>query len=211
MMPTHHCPDSWLLDYASGALGEAESLLVAVHATLCPSCRATIEAHEAAAGALLSRATSSALSAGALDAVLQRLDEPAPATPLPVHDSLFPVALTGYLGRSNQLDWEVVVPGIRVVVLPIDAPMPVRLFELAPGLQVPRHTHTGIERTLVISGSYTDDDGTFARGDLGLRDGTRDHNQRIDDGEACLALVVADGPLVPRSPEAEAIAKMVVI
>ena len=35
----HHPDDELLLDYASGALGEAESLVIATHMALCPICR----------------------------------------------------------------------------------------------------------------------------------------------------------------------------
>ena len=42
-MPSHHLPDELLLGYAAGALEEAEALLVASHASLCPRCARRVD------------------------------------------------------------------------------------------------------------------------------------------------------------------------
>ncbi len=203
MMPNHHPPAEWLLGHASGTLTEAEDLLLAAHCTLCPDCRAGVRAQEEAAGAALADLAPAPVGAGALDAILGRLgeQEAAPTPPAPSSGTrVLPQPVRDYIGAFEALSWGFVMPGIRQVVLPVShEQMPVRLFHLAPGLDIPLHTHQGLERTLVLAGSYTDQDGTFARGDVGIQDGSADHRQRIDDGEVCIALVVADGPLVPRT------------
>jgi len=53
MTVRHHIGDDLLLNYASGALDEASSLLVATHLALCPTCRGRAERAEMIGGELL--------------------------------------------------------------------------------------------------------------------------------------------------------------
>ena len=77
--------------------------------------------------------------------------------------------------------------------------MPARLFRLAPGSTVPDHDHVGTETTLVFTGGFTDEGGHYQRGDVAIRGETATHQQRIDPGEPCVVMVLADNPLVPRT------------
>ena len=61
MGPQHHMPEAWLVDYAAGTLDEANALLVACHAALCPTCRETLRLLDATGGALLEETRDHAL------------------------------------------------------------------------------------------------------------------------------------------------------
>ncbi|MCA9570698.1 MAG: ChrR family anti-sigma-E factor [Myxococcales bacterium] len=198
MSPSHHPPEEWVLAYVAGSGTEALDLLVAAHATLCPSCRAHIADLEEAAAHSLAEDAGVPVGSGALDALLAQLDvQDAPREPLAPHPDGLPMPVRRYLA-DDALPWRFLIPGIQQVELPIvHGDMPVRLLHLAPGLKVPEHTHAGLERTLVLSGGYDDQAGTFERGDLGVRDASTVHVQRIHADAPCVALVVADAPLVP--------------
>ena len=51
MTISHHPPEDLLADYATGALDEAEQLVVGVHVADCPRCRRFVRAIERLAGA----------------------------------------------------------------------------------------------------------------------------------------------------------------
>ncbi|MEO5767457.1 MAG: cupin domain-containing protein [Polyangia bacterium] len=72
--PTHHLDEDVLLDYVSGAASEPVSLVVACHLTLCGACRAAAAAAEFVGGVVLEQARPAALSEGALERALARLD-----------------------------------------------------------------------------------------------------------------------------------------
>lgn len=72
---SHHLDDEILLAYAAGALSEAESLFVAVHATLCAECRVKIEDFEAVGGAALDLVEPEPISLDSLDAIMARIDD----------------------------------------------------------------------------------------------------------------------------------------
>lgn len=212
-MSVHHVPEDALLAYATGNGSEAEALLVAAHATLCPQCRHTIEDFQAAGDALLESLPEAQLPPSMLDELLQSLLQPLPEpTPPPARRGrgVLPEAIAMHTGPYSEVAWTTVIPGVEMVELPVlHNGIPTRLFRLVPGLQIPIHSHSGVERLLVLTGAFTDEMGTFQRGDVSWRSDTGDHNQRILQGDPCVALLVADGLLVPRSPEAEAIAGLI--
>jgi putative transcriptional regulator len=60
---------------------------------------------------------------------------------------------------------------------------------------MPTHGHRGQELTLVLAGSFSDEHGTFARGDVEEADEDVEHQPIADPGEDCICLAVTDAPL----------------
>ena len=52
-LPNSHPSDALLMAYAAGSLDEGQSLVVATHLQLCPSCRHRLQLMEAVGGVLL--------------------------------------------------------------------------------------------------------------------------------------------------------------
>lgn len=66
---------------------------------------------------------------------------------------------------------------------------------MGAGKGVPRHTHAGIEFTLVLSGVFGDENGRFLPGDIQMTDPTVTHRPRAEPGDVCVVLAVTDAPL----------------
>ena len=73
-MPEHHLSEEILMAYAAGSLPEALSLVVASHITLCPECRAAVEAYEALGGSLMEDISPASLPESALSNIFAKLD-----------------------------------------------------------------------------------------------------------------------------------------
>lgn len=67
------------------------------------------------------------------------------------------------------------------------------LLHIEPGGGVPEHTHNGFELTLLLEGSFDDDDGHYVAGDFILLDGRHQHNPISEQG--CLCYTVANDSL----------------
>lgn len=200
--PVHHPSEAMILAYAGGVLGEAESLALSTHLTLCPDCRRLAARAEAIGGALLEGIATTPVSADGLKAVLGRLaheDETAKPTTLrtdAVAPAVLPHALARYVDAAiAESGWRMVAPGVRQLRLKTGGGAQARLLRLKPGTPLPEHSHRGTELTLLLAGSYTDELGTFARGDLAELDESVTHRPIVDRGEECVALVVTDAPL----------------
>lgn len=200
MKPTHHPSDALLIAYAAGTATEAEALIMSTHLTFCQECRADLMTAEAVGGALLDQIEAAPMDSGALQSVIARLDEPAPVAPERPRrvqpPTGLPTALTNYAAEAlEQTGWRIVSPGIRQLQLATSGGMKARLLKLRPGTAIPEHGHRGTELTILLAGSYTDEQDHFARGDIAELDESTVHRPVVDQGEECLALVVTEAPL----------------
>jgi len=70
-----------------------------------------------------------------------------------------------------------------------------RLLYIPAGQAVPDHSHNGLELTLVLQGSFSDETGRFCVGDVEIGDEDLEHTPIADAGEACICLAATDSPL----------------
>ena len=191
---THHTPDAMLVAYASGSLADPFALVVAAHVSLCPECRAALEAHQTLGGIVLETTRSEAPSAGLKSSVLARLDEPAPPEPHYRRSGVFPGPVMAALkGRPPR--WKSLGLGVRQSMLSADRDGSVRLLYIPPGQAVPDHSHNGLELTLVLQGSFADETGQFGVGDLEVAGSDLEHMPTAGVGAPCICLAATDAPL----------------
>lgn len=218
MGPQHHMPEAWLVDYAAGTLDEANALLVACHAALCPTCRETLRLLDATGGALLEDQAPVVLADDALAALFARIDaedaaaEPARPGHRPGHqtvdlDALLPAGdgtlrlprpLLAYLPTAPQdLPWRWNGPGVHVIDLAVGRHPGTRtvLMKIGAGRAMPQHTHKGTEALMVLAGGYRDESGDFFPGDVAISTGEVDHRPIAHDDGECLCLAVLDAPI----------------
>lgn len=202
----HHPSEELLLAYAAGDLGEAWSLVVATHTALCPACRALVRDAEAIGGALVDDLEPVAMSGDSLDRTLARISGApeiaaervaVPTAPAPV----LPEPLRSYAGGdAGELRWRPLGRGAyHVPLVRSSLGETARLLRIPAGRPVPEHGHGGLELTMVLSGSFTDGEDRFARGDVETADGELVHQPVADAGEDCICLAVTDAPLRFRS------------
>lgn len=192
--------DTLLLEHAQGTLPHALEVLLSTHVELNPDARAKVQVLHAALGHGLQHTAPTELSAGALDAVLARLDQPPPA-PVSAPDVDLPRALWPY---AHGVRWQTMVPG-RVHQLPLPVwwgDTQVAVVRMRPGFRVPTHTHHGAEFNLVLEGGFTDMGEELRTGQLCTRGPEHEHDVQIHDDGPCIVLVVRQGALIPRSPMA---------
>lgn len=205
----HRPSDDLLAAYAAGSLLEAPSILVASHLTLAPKSRAIVASYEAAGGAMLDAAQPVGLKVGALSAILRQLDSghsqmsnedlvccPTQEKKTPKGLTILPKPIRDYLGEAdvNELPWRRMAPGIhqvRITAKGGDA----RLLRIEGGRSVPEHGHNGMEWTLVLDGAFSDQFGTFDRGDVEEADGDITHQPAAKNGTDCICLAVTNAPL----------------
>ena len=199
-MIQHHTSQDLLLEYAAGGLDEANSILVASHLALCPACRTTAAEAENLGGALLESGEPEAMSISSLAKVLDRIGTQGDKSSVPKADAgtnaALPQPLRGYV--NDQLargGWRWIAQGLRQMALSTSKAATARIFRLSPGTRVPVHSHQGQELTLVLTGSYRDECGVFARGDVADLDDSVTHQPVVSRDGECLALAVTRAPL----------------
>lgn len=204
MNVNHHPSEELLLDYTSGALGEAWSIAIATHLALCPDCRHTVSFMEDIGGSLLETVNPTPGKENAFDALLSKLDsatetsDPRPAPPTAsARKLILPQPLRGYLGCDvDGLVWKRLGMAASQIIIPTgEKGATVRLLRIAAGRPVPQHSHGGLELTLVLCGAFSNETGFYGRGDLQEADEDLLHQPHAAPGEDCICLAVTDAPL----------------
>jgi putative transcriptional regulator len=191
---THHIPDHILAAYATGNLPHAFAIVVASHVSLCDECRVALEAHQAVGGAVMEGAGSVAVSNTMKDNLFAQLD--APFTPQPVFErkGVYPGAVVEAM-KGKEPRWKKLGMGVRQDILAANNQGSVRLLYIPPGQAVPDHGHNGLELTLVLQGSFSDQTGQFGTGDVEVATEDLDHTPIADEGAPCICLAATDAPL----------------
>lgn len=186
--------------HATGALEEAEHLVVAVHVAGCARCGRFIQAIEQLTGAALEDAVSVPMAGDAFDVVMARIQErPAAnaARPLPENATAEHLELPELLRRYRIGKRRRVAPGVSMQRIELSGAGKARAFLLqsAPGTRMLEHTHIGTELTCVLKGSFSHQGGRYGPGDFDYGDDDVDHRPIVGDEGPCLCLVAMTGEL----------------
>jgi len=200
-MIRHHLSDEYLVEYAAGSLEEPESLVVASHLAMCPECRSRVETFEAIGAALLEEGDSEQVLEHEFEAVMSKISVATPgAAPERIHFDqttmrLIPAPLREYLNADlKELSWKRSGRGIQEASLKQTGNTRISLLRIRPDQNIPSHTHTGQEFTLILDGGYTDGEAHFGQGDVSHLDGSIEHAPVADPNRPCLCLSVRTGP-----------------
>jgi len=194
--PTHHPSGEFLIDYATGALSSAESLLIALHLDFCPDCRRAADVAQEVGGVLLDTIAPLTLPPTAFQRTLQAIDALPPSVEsvigsAPTFAVKWPAVLRNHLASSPVSKWRKLPAGFRALRVPFkDQSSRVWVMD-APGGRGPlRHSHVADEWTVVLQGGFTDETGTYAAGDFAYMGSGDEHTMVAEPGEGCVCVLL---------------------
>ncbi len=206
MTINHHLDDATLLAYAAGTLDESTSVVVSSHIAMCSKCRAALRHGNQLGGALIEEIQPEPMGNNALGKVMERIEQTGDIAVLAHHRKVRPVdastdnlplPLARRLGMPlSEITWRRMAPGVHSYSLPLapSAKGKLYLMRIAKGSKLPEHGHGGSEMTLILRGSYTDELGHFAAGDVADLDTDIEHQPVVDSDEDCICLVAIEAP-----------------
>ncbi len=224
---THHPDDNYLAEYSAGACDWAVSLLVSCHLQYCHKCKARITELNALGGQLLHEAPKVALNDDALARALTRIEAqgttnshlleadyididgdlsrapPVPANavkPEPLLEEL-PKAVRSNLSQLSGYRWRSLNKHHKIARLALGQDQyEVALHNIKQGGKVFEHGHKGLELTLVLKGSFSDEDGIYKAGDFLVREPGQVHCPTATQNEDCLCLAASTAPVALAGP-----------
>lgn len=192
----HHPDDELLLACATGGLDMPMSLIVQSHLYLCTRCRNAVALAENVGGVLLNTIAPVPLAADALAKTLARLGTQDARVRAAISNDNTPAPLRAFLGRDlSQVGWRKLGPNLGYATLYRKGPLAMRLLRGAPGSDVGRHSHRGMEYTLVLRGGFKDETGSYGPGDFQAASSDVAHNPVADHDGDCINLAVTTAPL----------------
>ncbi|MFK8081345.1 MAG: ChrR family anti-sigma-E factor [Granulosicoccus sp.] len=203
MSVSHHLSDETIQDYAAGSLSASMETLVACHLTVCSKCRQKAEIADRIGGSLLGEGETATVDMSAKELLAKAAMMPQHAAPSATRGapavSGVPRPLARLLPTTLQeLDWRRIGPGIKQHNLSDQHRKfgAFQLLHLDPGVVLSAHSHNDRELTYLVQGSYTDELGRFAVGDIADLDGHEESHQPVVDSEVpCIALIATHSPV----------------
>jgi len=198
-MIKYHPNKLMLQAFSAGELPTSLSIAMSAHIELCTTCSNQISEIEASlSNDAWQDCPVETVDFGDMlqDIMNQPSDENKNNTPLPkattkVANSVFtlPTAFRSF----DDLKWSGFGPVTRARIINDEKNVRSSLLHIAPKGKIPTHRHKGFELTLLLSGSFTDEMGSYHPGDFIWIDGELDHSPYTEEG--CLCYTVQNAPL----------------
>lgn len=209
MIIRHHLNDDTLAAYANGTLVNTLSVVVAAHLSICPECRDHLDLVYAMGATDLDHMEPLPVSEDELafcDEIMLTAQDEKPKTqfiPTAKHHhplKTLPHPISEIIScHLSEIPWKKLVPGISHYPLQgyenDDGKGALRLLKISPGTVMSEHSHTGQELTMILSGSYIDEVGRFAEGDIADLDDSLYHQPVADTDQDCICLIATDAPV----------------
>ena len=199
--------ESLLIDYANGTLPLSLEVLVETHISMNPESAKSIRMLLQIGGALIENSEPVSLSEGSFEKLMAEIDlsdDSIEDTDILVSNdnNLLPLPLRNYTQDVNSpRSWKRIGIGLSEQSIDFgDQFGSAKLYRIAPGCSVPSHSHDGNEVTLVLSGGFTDEYGTYGPGDISIQETGAVHKPVADADGECIVLAVNEGPIVLTGP-----------
>ncbi len=199
----HHPSPDLLLSYSAGSTSKSQAVCIAAHLEFCTKCRSSHQRNNAIGGKLIDSISDSTVNVDLKQRIFSLLDEEpkamSQAEPILDEKDLagIPKVLHSLVPSGFQkLRWQIISATARSCnLLKDDNGANIGLLKLKPGGRIAHHGHLGDEYTVVLSGSFSDENGVYKAGDFLLRDASEHHSPVATKDAECMCLTVQEAPL----------------
>ncbi|MFM2590796.1 ChrR family anti-sigma-E factor [Vibrio sp. TBV020] len=201
---SYHPETSILKAYAEGMLDDVTAFTIATHLETCPKCKSLVSSFEEQCGEEL--ASTSEVTQESFDTMLANILDLEPSNEpfrparkpsfVEVNGKSFRLPLSLSRFRDNISEWKSYGGKVFSASIELSGQARVNLMYISEGVTIPQHTHKGLESTLVLHGSFSDEDGEYQVGDYLLKDASVKHSPFTKQNEDCLCLTVLTEPMI---------------
>lgn len=197
-------PDSnTLVEYANGCLPWAMCIGVKVHLHYCPSCKAQYEQLCTLGGVALGMAHEEPVADSSFERLMARIHASTPTTPMEtVPPDHTPKLKLGELPKivekliPEDFRWRRTSGTLRTGRLRAEQnEFEVAFHKISKGGQVVEHDHRGLEVTIVLQGSFSDETGVYHVGDYLVKQPGEVHRPMATKDQDCLCLSICEAPV----------------
>ncbi len=205
----HHPNSEQLTAFAAGSLTLSQGLALSSHLEYCEACRHNVTRLEGLGGELFDTLEALDTPEDLRSRIFAQIDaapserverEQTQASSSSDHregPANIPRCLNQFIPEDyDSLAWSRVSPSIQSAELCRDGNgAKVELLRIKPGGSAATHTHLGDEYTVILKGSFSDEDGLYGLGSFLTRSSRDKHTPMATlDGE-CICLAITEGPV----------------
>jgi putative transcriptional regulator len=218
--PQHHPDKNLLIEFAAGTLERAPAIAVKTHLHYCPKCTLEVQQLEQVGAALflsgISEPSTENTDKVDFTELMKKIDgialaaeqvsntthirddennESSHTHSLPSKYAALP-QLVKKMMRNDEVKWQYTTKNLRSANLIAGQDQyAVSLQNILAGGHVPEHEHMGDEITVVLKGSFSDENNMYQQGDFLLKSIGDRHRPMASSNEDCLCLSVEQAPV----------------
>jgi putative transcriptional regulator len=202
-MINRHPQSDLLVEYASGSLSVAPCISVTTHLHYCKQCSDSVKSLGEIGGELLTTVDAIPVSDELFDRIIENVDslaeeDPSDELPRQCSDAIS-TQLPEFVQRllpDGKLDWRRLSPSLKVAPISVgEEQHELALHRIDAGGKAPEHDHLGKEITVVLTGSFSDEEGVYQPGDFLVREPGDTHRPFAARNQECICLSVLEAPI----------------
>jgi len=198
-----HPDETMLLEFSAGTLATAPSICVSAHLHFCSKCRTSLLRLDQVGAQLMSEAKPLELEDDAFDTVMANLDssQQIPAKTDSKRTS-YPFSVTKLM-KNNLVSqtWKRLSASVDVARFETGQnEFEVALHKICAGGKIPKHDHHGLEYTVVLKGSFSDENAVYREGDFLVREPGHVHQPMGAQNGECICLSALSAPIKLTNP-----------
>jgi len=209
--PLYHPDARFLNDFSAGTLDLGLAITVKTHLEFCAECRRQVQQIEQLGAYLFENPEQNIKETAVNEKLLQNILDKIASTPEASaassepgkqknnaqHNPGLPVVIEKLLQQPmEKLDWRNIGRKLRFSRIKTgDKKNELGLYHIKAGAKVPHHKHHCDEITVVLKGSFSDEDGVYKKGDFVVRTLGEKHSLMATQDEDCLCLSSVEKPI----------------
>jgi len=197
-----------LVDFSAGNLNTAPSICVSAHLHFCAKCRSELLRLDQVGSKLMSEAEPIEVGDLLLDSVMAKIDQlPESAEDIvpstsEMSDVHYPLLVNKLITASESTPtWRRMSASVDVAQFTTgQKEYEVALHKICSGGKTPRHDHGGREFTVVLKGSFSDEQAVYNEGDFLQREAGDVHQPMGAQNGECICLSALAAPIKLSNP-----------
>jgi len=207
MSNKQHCPSPEMLtEFSAGTLEPAASICVSAHLHYCSHCRSELLNLNEVGAQLMTQSSPADINSDALlDDVMKKIDELPEAEAPQVRQravSDLPHAVEKMINTAPKPPvWRRLTKSLDIQrLISGQNKFEVALHKIHAGGKTPQHNHQGIEYTVVLKGSFSDEKSVYSEGDFIVRNPGDIHQPMGANNGECICLSALEAPIRLTNP-----------
>lgn len=205
----YHPDKAMLVEFSAGTLETAPSICISAHLHFCEACRTELLSLNEIGAQLMAEATpvpvDDAALESALDAVMAVIDQPQrveTAVKDQPNKSGFPFSISKLIANAEStLTWKRLTSSVDIAQFKTGQKVfEVALHKICAGGKTPKHDHNGVEYTVVLKGSFSDERAVYKEGDFLMRQPGDVHQPMGAQNGECICLSALSAPIKLANP-----------
>lgn len=201
----HHPETSMLLEFSAGTLETAASICVSAHLHFCAHCRDSLLRLDQVGSKLMEDSQAEPVDEALFASVMERIDrleDGASESDKYSQVGDYPPSVNKLIeADDNPPLWRRLSGSVDVASLKTgQKKFEVALHRICAGGKTPKHDHGGLEYTVVLKGSFSDERSVYSEGDFILRKPGDTHQPMGAQNGECICLSAQSAPIKLSSP-----------